>query len=321
MPRRKVAVKVLLRDVVDAGLLRMFYTEADVMARLSAHPSIITVFEASVSADGRPYIVMEYCPTSLANKYRREQLAVAEVLNIGVRIAAALETAHRAGVLHRDIKPSNILISQFGAPVLSDFGIAAAITQKGHENELFAMSLPWSAPEVVAEKVSGSVPSEVWSLGATIYTLLAGHSPFQRQGGGQNTREQIADRILKARYPPLERPDVPPELDAALAAAMHKDPAARCPNAAAFGYLLQRLQVQQGLPYTPLEIPQDEWGPAPPIDLSGEQRRGPTRSTVEHESRRASSRPGTFTNRPDDEEVFDEPASGGWFRRRRGKRR
>ncbi|RZI92460.1 MAG: serine/threonine protein kinase, partial [Microbacterium sp.] len=173
LPRRSVAVKVLLKDIVDEGLLRMFNAEADVMARLSAHPSILTVYEASISADGRPYLVMEYCPTSLTTRYRREPMSVPEVLQIGVRIASALETAHRSGLLHRDIKPSNILITAYGAPVLSDFGIAAAVSGRTGADEVFAMSVPWSAPEIVDERIPGSITAEVWSLGATVYSLLA----------------------------------------------------------------------------------------------------------------------------------------------------
>ncbi len=144
MPRRLVAVKVLLQDIVDAELIRMFNAEADVMARLSAHPSILTVYQASVSADGRPYLVMEFCPTSLTNRYRREEMPLAEVLSIGVKIGGALETAHRSGLLHRDIKPSNILFTSFGAPVLSDFGIAASVV--GSSSDFVALSVRGALP-------------------------------------------------------------------------------------------------------------------------------------------------------------------------------
>ena len=237
MPRRPVAVKVLLQDIVDDGLLRMFNAEADVMARLSAHPSILTIYQASVSADGRPYIVMEHCPNSMTNRYRRELIPVAEIVALGVKIGSALETAHRAGLLHRDIKPSNILMTAFGAPVLSDFGIAASINARG-DGEVFAMSVPWSAPEVVDESISGSIPSEVWSLGATIYTLLAGRSPFEIAGSGQNGRDQLKGRIRKAQYTPIGRSDVPASLEALLQRSMSKDPARRQASAAQFAYEL-----------------------------------------------------------------------------------
>ncbi len=201
MPRRAVAVKVLLQDVVAEGLLRMFNAEADIMARLSAHPSIVTIYQASISADGRPYIVMEYCPTSMTDRYRRETIPVAEVLQLGVKIGSALETAHRAGLLHRDIKPSNLLVTSFGTPVLSDFGIAASRSTREDE-EVFAMSVPWSAPEVVDEQVAGSVPAEVWSLGATIYSLLAGRSPFERRG---RTRTRATSSRRASVAPPIRR--------------------------------------------------------------------------------------------------------------------
>ena len=132
----------------------MFNAEADVLAHLSAHPAIVTVYQAGISADGRPYIVMEYCPGSLAQRYRIERIPVDEVLAVGVRMASALESAHRAGLVHRDVKPSNILITTFGTPVLADFGISSSL-QRATADEVLAMSIPWSAPEVVAEQTAG----------------------------------------------------------------------------------------------------------------------------------------------------------------------
>ncbi|WP_404442721.1 serine/threonine protein kinase [Microbacterium marinum] len=305
LPRRPVAVKVLLEDIVDENLLRMFNAEADVMARLSAHPSILTIYEASISADGRPYLVMEYCPTSLTNRYRREVIPVTEVLQLGVKIGSALETAHRAGLLHRDIKPSNILITTFGSPVLSDFGIASAVESRPGTEEVFAMSVPWSAPEVVDEKVSGSVAAEVWSLGATVYSLLAGRSPFERPGKGQNTREQLKARIRKAAYTPIGRDDVPAQLDAVLARALSRDPAARHPSAAAFAHDLQLIQHQMGVPHTALEVAVDEWAAAgASVDFADDDARGPVRPSVAYESRRPARVREAPQRRPDEGTVL-----------------
>ena len=230
MPRRNVAVKVLPSDVRDPDLRRMFNAEADVLAHLSAHPSIVTVYQAGISADGRPYIVMEYCPGSLAQRYRIERIPVDEVLAIGVRMAGALESAHRAGLVHRDVKPSNILITTFGTPVLADFGISSSLIQKSAD-EVLAMSIPWSAPEVVAEQTAGSIASEVWSLGATVYSLLAGHSPFERRERGQNTKDLLRRRIARASYTEIARADVPASLQTVLATAMNRDPARRYASA------------------------------------------------------------------------------------------
>ncbi|MCC6855556.1 MAG: serine/threonine protein kinase, partial [Microbacteriaceae bacterium] len=160
MPRRQVAVKVMLSEVVNDQVRQMFQAEANLMAQLSAHPSILTVYQASVSSDGRPYLVMELCSSALSQRYRVERLPVAEVLRIAVKIGSAIETAHRAGVLHRDIKPSNILLTAYGHPVLSDFGIAATLSESD-DREAVGMSIPWSAPEVLMDETAGTVASEV----------------------------------------------------------------------------------------------------------------------------------------------------------------
>jgi serine/threonine protein kinase len=286
MPRRDVAVKVLPSDVRDADLLRMFNAEADVLAHLSAHPSIVTVYQAGISADGRPYIVMEFCPGSLAQRYRVERIPLAEVLSIGVRMAGALESAHHAGLIHRDVKPSNILVTTFGAPVLADFGISSSLVRQSAD-EMMAMSVPWSAPEVVAEQTAGTVASEVWSLGATVYSLLAGQSPFERREKGQNSREQLRRRIARASYTAISRSDVPEALQTVLAASMSRNPSDRYPSARAFGEALQAVQVEVGLPSTPLEVPAAEWAPAArAVDFADGTLRGPARSRIEREGSR-----------------------------------
>jgi serine/threonine protein kinase len=286
MPRRDVAVKVLPSDVRDADLRRMFNAEADVLAHLSAHPSIVTVYQAGISADGRPYIVMEFCPGSLAQRYRLERIPVDEVLTIGVKMASALESAHRAGLVHRDVKPSNILVTTFGAPVLADFGISSSLT-RATADEVLAMSIPWSAPEVIAEETAGTVTSEVWSLGATVYSLLAGHSPFERRDRAQNTKEQLRRRIARATYTDIARTDVPASLQAVLARAMSRDPRQRYASAREFADALRAVQTELGISPTPLEIAADDWSAASgPVDFSDTELRGPARSRIERDERR-----------------------------------
>lgn len=303
MPRRSVAVKVLPSDVRDPDLLRMFNAEADVLAQLSAHPSIVTVYQAGVSADGRPYIVMEYCPGSLAQRYRVERLPVDEVLSVGVRMAGALESAHRAGLVHRDVKPSNILITSFGTPVLADFGISSSLVPSSSD-EILAMSIPWSAPEVIAEGTTGTIASEVWSLGATVYSLLAGHSPFERRESGQNSREQLRRRIMRAAYTPINRTDVPDSLQAVLARAMNRDPRQRHESAEAFGAALRGVQRERGVLPSPLEVPADEWTPqVASVDFADDRLRGPARSHVEHTRVRKAEPRGAVTSFARDEDA------------------
>jgi len=257
LPRRQVAIKVLLAEVVSDPVRRLFQAEANLMAQLSAHPSVLTVFQAGVSADGRPYLVMEYCSNSLDQRYRSGRLPVSELLRIGVTIASAVETAHRAGVLHRDIKPSNILSTAYGHPVLADFGIAATLGEL-EETDQVGLSIPWSAPEVLFDESPGSVAAEVWSLGATLYTLLAGRSPFELPGD-RNSPAQLMARIQKTALPAIGRPDVPERLELVLARALSKRPERRQASALELIRELQAVEAELGLAQTPVELATAEW--------------------------------------------------------------
>jgi len=253
LPSREVAVKVMLAEHGDTDLTAMFITEADALARLEAHSSIVRIYSASRAADGRPYLVMEFCPSSYATVFREYILSVPEVLDTGIRIAGALESVHRAGLFHRDIKPSNILRTSTGIPVLSDFGVAAPRYFAGREDRV-AMSVPWSAPEILTEEVTGSVAADIWSLGATVYSLLAGQSPFEEEGEGANAPNKLQRRILRAHYVPIDRDDVPDALEGALARSLSLRAASRQSSARVFGEQLQEVQRDLGLAVTPLEV-------------------------------------------------------------------
>lgn len=257
MPRRQVAVKVMLSEVVNDQVRQMFQAEANLMAQLSAHPSILTVYQASVSSDGRPYLVMELCSASLSERYRREPLPVPEVLRIGIKIGSAVETAHQAGVLHRDIKPSNILLTAYGHPVLSDFGIASTLTGP-KEQDSVGLSIPWSAPEVLLDETPGTLASEVWSLAATVYSLLAGRSPFEIPGGS-NTSSDLMARIARAKPQPIGRPDVPASLEEVLRRGMSRKPENRPASALDLVRELQLVETELGMPQTTAEIAMDDW--------------------------------------------------------------
>lgn len=257
MPRRQVAVKVMLASIVTDHVRRMFQVEANLMAQLSSHPGILTVYQASISPDGRPYLVMEVCSAQLSSRYRVETIPVAEVLRIGVQVGSAIETAHRAGVLHRDVKPSNILMTAFGHPVLSDFGIASTLSASGGVDTV-GMSIPWSAPEVLLDQTTGTVTSEVWSLAATLYTLLAGRSPFEVLDGS-NAADDMIRRITRTKLQPLSRPDVPAALIAVLARALNRDPERRQQSVLELIRDLQRIEAEQGYAATQADIAMDDW--------------------------------------------------------------
>ena len=271
MPRRQVAVKVMLSEVVNDQVRQMFQAEANLMAQLSAHPSILTVYQASVSSDGRPYLVMELCSSALSQRYRAEQLPVAEVLRIAVKIGSAIETAHRAGVLHRDIKPSNILLTAYGHPVLSDFGIASTLSGGTGEGVVVGMSIPWSAPEVLMDETAGTIESEVWSLAATVYSFLAGRSPFEVPGDSNKSTDLIA-RINRAKPQPIGRSDVPASLENALARAMSRKPENRQASVLELVRELQAVETELGFVQTQVEVAMDDWALATVADLEDRTR-------------------------------------------------
>jgi serine/threonine protein kinase len=252
-PRRQVAVKVLLKDRLGTTTAEGFAEEANLMAQLATHPSIVSVYQAGVSDDGRPYLVMEYCSRpNLQVRHRRERFSEAEALRVGVQIAGAVETAHRAGILHRDIKPANILVTDYGRPALTDFGISATTS-----DALTGMSIPWSPPESLAVPPQGFPSSDVYSLAATLFTLLTNRTPFEIPGAS-NTELDVMARIQSMPLPSTGRPDVSGALQAVLARAMDKDPARRYASAAEFARALQRVQIELGMQATQLDVLEEE---------------------------------------------------------------
>ncbi|MGO1567310.1 MAG: serine/threonine protein kinase [Brachybacterium sp.] len=253
-PQRRVAIKVLLSNVLDESVRRQFDAEANVMAQMSTHPSIVTIHQAEVSDDHRPYIVMEYCPRpNYGVRFRKERITVAEALRVGVQIAGAVETAHRAGILHRDIKPANILVTDYNRPALTDFGISIATGQGDDVEDSQGMSIPWSPPEFFADPPRADVRSDVFSLAATVYSLLAGQTPFERRGQ-RNTASDLIHRISSEPLVPLNRPDVPAELNRVLSIAMAKEQSGRYDTALAFGRGLQQVELALSLPVTQMDV-------------------------------------------------------------------
>ena len=266
LPRRKVAVKALLTHELTAQARAAFTSEADLMARLSTHPYIVTIYQAGVARDGRPYLVMEYCSRpSLSERYKRQPLSVVDALRTGIRLSGAVATAHAAGILHRDIKPANVLTNDYGWPALTDFGIAsdfadaAALptadgTGSSDPEASVGMSVPWSPPEMFADVPTPDVRSDIFSLAATIHTVLAGRTPFEVPGGPNGTLDLVA-RIERGEVTPLQRDDVPPALSAVLAKGMSPRPENRYPTVIEFARALQRVELELGYAPTTIELP------------------------------------------------------------------
>lgn len=250
MPERRVAVKWFHEALSDADSRARFAAEANLLAGLSSHPAIVTIHETGTSPAGHPYLVMEYCSKpDLAERLLTRPLTVPELLQTLIRLAGAVETAHRAGVIHRDIKPANVLTTDYGWPALADFGISHAV---GEEDDATAlMSLPWVAPEVLSGAAI-DFRADVYGLGATAYTLLAGHSPFE---GDAPDLEELMRRVLQSEARPIPRNDLPESLQRLLLMTLEKDPARRPQSVSEFARSLQRIEQSLHLPMTHFDIP------------------------------------------------------------------
>ena len=262
-PRQRVAIKVVRPDVPVTDRERSLFTsEANAMARLADHPYIVSVMTAGLTEDGRPYLVMRYCPPpDLGVRVRANPMPVAEAISTGIKLASAIETGHRAGILHRDIKPSNVLVTTYSEPAITDFGIAGGLQDIAGEDDV-RISYPWSPPELLDGRSNGTVASDVYSLGATIWHLLVGRSPFSVPGGDNSTRA-LSARILHAHAPATQRPDVPPALDRLLLQCLAKNPAHRPQSALELALSLQRIEAAAGFARTPIAVEGDLAGRHP----------------------------------------------------------
>ncbi|MFE3722698.1 serine/threonine-protein kinase [Streptomyces cyaneofuscatus] len=225
---RTVAVKELTAGLYVAEADRLVLhartqKEARAAARIT-HPGVVTVHDV-IEYDKRPWIVMQYVDgPSLADEAKEKgDIAPREAARIGLHVLSALRAAHSAGVLHRDVKPGNVLLARDGQVLLTDFGIAAiegdsTITRTG---ELVG-SIDYLAPE----RVRGGDPgpaSDLWSLGATLYTAVEGRSPFRRTSP-ISTMQAV---VTEEPPPPVNAGPLGPVITALL----RKDPADR-PTAA-----------------------------------------------------------------------------------------
>jgi ATP/maltotriose-dependent transcriptional regulator MalT len=251
---RLVAVKVLSSDAEDVDL-EHFNREQRAMGRVSGHPNIVPVLHSGVTFAGRPYIVMQYHRRDTLAAWLRGHgpLEVREALTIGVRLAGALETAHRAGILHRDVKPSNVLLTAYGEPQLCDFGIARIANSRETTSQRVVGSLAYIAPELF-EGAAVSVVADVYSLAATVFAVLNGDPPFTVQSGEHPIA--FVRRVAAGPIPDLRVDGVAGPICSAIELGLNIDPACRPRSAAVFGEDLRAAAKDVGLEIgdVPLEL-------------------------------------------------------------------
>ncbi|WP_330437498.1 serine/threonine protein kinase [Micromonospora sp. NBC_00821] len=251
---RQVAVKVLLPALVsDPDFIARFRAEARIMAALR-HPGIVQVFDCG--ADDLPdggradYLVMEFVDGEPLSKRIEAagRLDVAETMSIVAQAAAALNAAHRGGIVHRDVKPSNLLVQEDGTVVLVDFGVARStdITSITSTNAVPGTALYMAPEQAAGRPVSGA--TDIYALGAVTYCCLTGSPPFT----GDNPL-QVAVRHLDDEPPELSH-DIPEAVRALVSRALAKDPMERFTSGAAMAEAA-RTAVTGGEPPTAMVGP------------------------------------------------------------------
>ncbi|MDQ2799488.1 MAG: serine/threonine protein kinase, partial [Armatimonadota bacterium] len=250
---RRVALKVvsipgyLSPDMKQAQAARI-KREARSIARLS-HPNIVSVHDVG-EQDGHHYIVMEFLDGQTLRSRMNDgpPLSTTEILHILEGVAGGLDAVHAQNVVHRDVKPSNVMLLPDGRVKLMDFGVArqvddTMVTQAG--------TMVGSPAYMAPEQIEGQVPtlaSDVWSLGALLYEMLAGHPPFTAKG-----IPQVMYQI--AHNPPPPIPGVSPAVQQILNRALEKDPAKRFASAGELVYAFRRaLNPEAGVPAAPVRL-------------------------------------------------------------------
>lgn len=265
---RQVAIKVLDPLLTD---LRRFERECRTLGALSGARGIVPVLQTATTESGQPCIVMQLMDGgSLADRLRGGQLPVDEVLVMAATLCRALQRAHDARVHHRDIKPENVLFHD-GDAAIADFGIALVEGVDPGSQTVDSLSPPHAPPERFLAVDADPVAGDVYSLGSTIFTALAGWPPFGTAADGGLA--PLVTRITCEPVPAPDRTDVPAELFDVLAVAMSKDPGDRFPSMPAFGAALEDVTAAAGGGAPERDRTVRRTGPTPTVIRAGEQRK------------------------------------------------
>jgi eukaryotic-like serine/threonine-protein kinase len=244
---RDVAIKVLSPELAkDATYVQRFQTEARAVARLN-HTNLVSGIDVG-EADGIHYLVMEYADGNTLASLLRRGGALDEERAVGIaqQIARALDHAHKNGLLHRDVKPDNVIITRDGVAKLCDLGLAR-LDEKAEAAQ--RMGTPaYISPEQARGETHVDLRSDLYSLGATLFHLLAGRPPFEAA-----TAAAVLAKHLTEPAPRLNATgaDVDPRTDALVARLLAKSPAERPASAGevaqALDAILRDLQQARGV--------------------------------------------------------------------------
>ena len=244
---RLVAVKVPLRSGPE-WLHEIIDHQVAVLAPISTHPHIISLYQRMELDDGRPALVLERCRGTLSDALQGgRRLPAREVAAIGIKLAGALETTHDVDVVHCNVNPGNVLLSEWGEPVLTGYDEAVRIGAGQSGRPALQVTTSHTAPELL-QGLEAQVQTDVYGLAATLYELVAGRSAFRAYAG--ESPAAIIVRVLSGSVRPIVDPEIPLALSDLLTWAMAGRPNDRPPSPAWLAEELNRIEITQGWPRT-----------------------------------------------------------------------
>ena len=289
---RSVALKTLHPELAHDDALRGRFRQEAVAAAGLSHPNIVATYDTGED-DGIAFIVMELVDGESLRQLldRRQVLDPPEACSIARQVAAALDHAHRQGIVHRDIKPANVLVPREGAVKVTDFGIAKAA---GGGDFTRTGTVVGTARYLSPEQVQGQTAdarTDVYALGLGLYEMLAGRPAYSGD-------TEMATAIARLTGPPtpleLTRPGIPPAIAGVVQQALEPDPAHRIPSAAAFDEALHRALGGIAPSARTARVPAATPAPTAPRTPSGPAGTRPTASqaTATRRAARKQSHPG-----------------------------
>jgi len=236
--RQQVAIKLINPVLGGETIRRRFRNEMQILADLN-HPNIARLFDGGETADGVPYLVMEYVEGSPINRYCNDRnLSTEQRLKLFCTVCDAVQYAHQHLVIHRDIKPGNILVTSEGLPKLVDFGIAKLLDNGTSIPDATATAMPFMTPEYASPEqvygMSATTATDIYSLGVVLYELLTGRSPYRLKS---RVPHELADAICNQEP---ERQRLKGDLDNIVLMAMRKEPQRRYATAEQFAEDIHR---------------------------------------------------------------------------------